>query len=767
MVNLIPQRHVGPRAFLALPIGVCGFLVTFTVIAHFVSAYAFTVPLTFLVLWFLLARHRQQPAPTEGSQCDSRWQSVFSFGVFFLVAGATLSLHSLWPDLHWENTGDKAGVEKLFNLSMHQSFLFGAGYPPEWIWASGEVSRYYMLPKILPGLASWLGRVVFGDPMTGGVQYLLSEAVLVGLSSGAVSAWVMLLLGALAPSSSVRHRIAVGVVLGLLVFVDSHGFALVHGLSQLIAGNEIDWWVLQKEIVQYTENQYPMWLIMLGDNHAYAQVIPFQITLWGTVFLLLLEKKLCLRLTTLVAFGAAAVFLSHVPSVLLNMVTLVPAAVCAICWEASRRNRPRVYALVGNFGVAAIGAALLIALNSKITGNTKHVFPPPEVVSPVLQFLSVQLWPLTWIALVATLTMAGGALTTVAFRRAWQLSYPTKAEAPLECISALAAWCLVICLYAERPAIAVAILLGIFFFVLILAARIAVEPDVHRSIAVFCGWVFGVWILPELLAIDNLEDNRILWIRFNMVLRFWPEGYYLIPFVVTIGLGASLLEALRSRGIATIFYGASALLFVLFSLAHIPAIQNRERRAETQQSIDGFRFVARETTYDAQIIEFLSHLPSTPRVVIAESCGTESYPAIPQSYSWPGRISAFSGRLAVCGWSRHAELHQPELQNSVGSEVLMRERNFRFHTALLRILSESGASLPGLLGGRALNREGKEISIAEATAILRTFGVTHLVFGEREEMVYGGVVLDQLAAVVRGQVVFRSSKANLGVIKVP
>jgi hypothetical protein len=696
---------------------------------------------------------------------------VFSFGVFFLVAGTTLYLHSLWPDLHWDNSGDKAGVEKLFNLSIHQSFLFGAGYPPEWIWASGEVSRYYMLPKILPGLASWLGRVVFGDPMTGGVQYLLSEAVLVGLASASVSAWIMLLLGAIAPSSSVRHQIAVGVALGLLVFVDSQGYALVQGLSQLIANKESDWWTLQREIVRYTENQYPVWLVILGDNHAYAQVIPFQVTLWGSVFLLLLEKELSLRLMILAAFGGAAVFLSHVPSVLLNMVTLVPAAVCALSWEASRRNTSRVVALGGNFLGAAIGAALLIVLNSTITGNTKHVFPSPDIVSPVLEFFSVQLWPLMWMGLLSTVAIAGGALSTAAFRKNWQLKSGTKAAIPLECLTALAAWGLVVSVYAERPAIAVALILGIFLFVLVLAARSSVEPEAQRSIALFCGCSFGVWILPELLAIDNLEDNRTLWIRFNMVLRFWPEGYYLIPFVVTIGLGAALLEALRSRSKATLFYGLTAVVFVSFSLAHIPAIKNRERRTQTQQSIDGFRFVARETPYDAQIIEFLSHLPETPRVVVAEACGTQSYPGVPTSYSWPGRISAFSGRPAVCGWSRHAELHQPVLQNSVSSgtssETTMRGRNIRFDTALLRILLEAGASLPGLMGRRPLDAEGNEISLGAAITTFRDFGVTHLVFGEREEQVYGSVVLDKLASVVRGSVVFRSGKPNIGVVQFP
>lgn len=762
VTRLLPSGITGPRTFLALPLGLTTFLVSFSIIAHIVPSYYCSLPLSFLFP-FLLTKVFTTRNPSEN---DSRSQNSICFLIFFTVLCITLYLHSLWPALHWDNSGDRAGVEKLFNLSIQQSFLYGHTFPPEWIWLSGETSHYYLLPKVLPGMASWLARVVANDPDAGPITYILSEGIFLGLISGSMTAWIMLLLNTVAPGASSFLKSGLSALLGILVFLDCHLSALYKGLGHLISQTPLNWWSLQEQVVQYTQNQYPLWLVMLGDNHAYLQIVPFQLSLWALTLLLLLETRVRVGLAILVGITGAAVFLSHAPSILLNSVTLAPALVSILLWERAQRNFSRVSVLLKNFMLAWAILIAAVVPNLTVTGDTKKVFPDSSVVSPFFQFLSVQFWPLLWIALVTVSILSAKKLTSIAFRKTLQDEDGVTSRSLLEWISILSVLAIAYSLYFERPAIGVALLLGLAAFTFVTASTSALTPERQRALAFWTAWTFGIWILPELLAIDNRADNRTLWIRFNIVLRFWPEGYYLIPLAVTVGLGSPLLSALEHKRTKRYFFSAGIFLCILFALSHIPGIQNRSVRAPEEPSLNGSQFIHSEAPHDAQIIHFLSHLPAFPKVVLAESCGTNLYPGVPVNYSWPGRISAFSGRLAVCGWARHAFLHQPVLLNDRNGVSETWGRLEFFEEAWLTILKESGVPLSKW---NALDRENffaDRPHVQNALEFFRQHGVTHIVYGDFETRAYGPVVLEKLAETVKGKIVFRASGAEMGVIEI-
>jgi uncharacterized membrane protein len=761
-VRLLPAELRAPRTFLALPLGLITFLTLFSIFAHYIPSYWVTIPLAALAPVGILSRIFPDAKDAQNGN------NLPCFTLFFLVAAATLWMHSQWPSLHWDNSGAKAGVEKMFNLSIQQSFLHGSTYPPEWIWLSGEVSRYYLLPKAFPGLASWIARTLFLDPQAGGYHFLFSEALYVALAASSFAAWIIVLMGLCAPRASLSTLGVVGVTTGALSFLCTHYFGFMHGLTRFFSGTSLSWWELQEQVVHYTQNQYPVWLVILGDNHAYSQITMFQISCWACCILACIWGSFSPCLVVLGALSAASVYLSHIPSVLLNLVTLLPGILTFLLIEGVRRNVGWVGASISNLLMIGLGTALLIFPNSTITGDTKWVIPSANIASPLFSFLSVQFWPLLWLTFVVVLCGMAHTISTQGLRAVWQLHphYPTKYQLEKLILPILGG--LVVGVLSGRPALfVVGVCSGVVLLFGSSTDRVA-EPSRQRILAVLAAWTFGLWILPELLAIDNRADNRTLWIRFNIVLRFWPEGYTLLPFVITAAFASPLADALtscwwRSRfGIA--YVGASAILIALFSVSHIPGIKDRAAHIGVPPSLNGYSFLEREAPYDYQVIQYLAQLPSSQKVVIGEACGTWRYDKVPVNYAWPGRISAFSGRTAVCGWSRHAELHQPRLDHAWRGSHSTRDRFLAYEDALLTVYRAAGAALPSWSESQKEEWLGPITNVTRSRGILAELGVTHIVYGEREAAAYGALPLANLARSTNGAVVFQVPGTEYGVV---
>lgn len=468
------------------------------------------------------------------------------------------------------------------------------------------------------------------------------------------------------------------------------------------------------------------------------------------------------------ALSAASVFLSHIPSVLLNLVTLLPGILTFLLIEGVRRNIGWIGASLSNLLLIGVGTALLIFPNSTTTGDTKWVIPSSDIASPLFSFLSVQFWPLIWLAFLIALCGTAHTISTQGLRAVWQLPphYLTKYQ--LEKLIIPVVFGVVVGWLTGRPALFVVGLCSGIVLLLGSATNRVVEPTRQRILAVLAAWTFGLWILPELLAIDNRADNRTLWIRFNIVLRFWPEGYTLIPFVTTVAFASSLADALTSRWwrsrFGIMYAGVSAILITLFGVSHLPGIKDRATHIGVPPSLNGYSFLEREAPYDLQIIQYLAKLPSAPRVIIGEACGTWRYEKVPVNYAWPGRISAFSGRHAVCGWSRHAELHQPRLDHPWRGSHTTRDRFIAYEDALLMVYRAAGAALTSWSESQKNEWLGPISNVTLGRQILKELGVTHIVYGEREMSAYGPIALANLAIATNGQVVFQVPGTEFGVV---
>lgn len=746
-VRLLPAELRLPSRFLELPLGVIVFLVSFSLTAKLIPNYLLAFPISILAP-YLAARLAASPPKQRFSKDDA-----ICFAIFASVATLTLYLHRAWPAIQWENSSDRAGVEKLFNLSLNQSFLFGEGFPPEWIWLGGEKASYYLLPRVLPGLSAWLARIAFGDPSTGGVQFLLWEAILAGLSASCVTAWSMALLGLRAGSAHIPAIRTIAAALGVFTFFAVHLHGVRLGLSALFSATDVNWWAYSDQVVRYTSNQYPVWLILLGDSHSYAQVIPFQLTLWALLVLTACQTQLNRRLAGLCGLAASAVFLAHFPSAVITLVVWGPAIAMLALRAAIRRHTGALETLISNTAFSLLCALILAFPNWRVAGQTKVLVPPSNVTSPLLQFLDVQFPVLLWIVTCLASLISARALTTL--RAEW-----VARREVVEWVLALSLFSVFASLSVERPAIGIALCVGVILAAAAhVTARDSEEPASCLSVALALSLAV-MWIFPELVAIDHTADNRTLWIRFNVVLRFWPEGYYLIPFVSTFCLGGALVRALDSKVARTRFGGIMAVGCLVFALSQLPAIWNRDRRSPESASIDGFRFLRESHGADWKVISYLARLPETPRVELGEACGARVYPGTPSDYAWPGRIAAFSGRAAPCGWARHALLFQPKLSNGEDTWANLRS----YETAWLRVLLEAGAPLHKWSEEERLRFGSESPHLDAALATLRSLGITHLAYGELEQINFGRLDLSRLAAVTRGSIAFDAG-GGIGVLK--
>ena len=150
----------------------------FALSAAIFGSYSISFPIAVCLLIAIgyLARDSQKSERQSALEHDSfsRWSQRLPWLVFFAVFLFYAGIRANYSYINFNNNGDEAGVEKLFNLSLQQSFLYGESYPPEWVWLAGEPIRYYIFLKSIPGLASWLARVLFEKAASGGIFFIVS-----------------------------------------------------------------------------------------------------------------------------------------------------------------------------------------------------------------------------------------------------------------------------------------------------------------------------------------------------------------------------------------------------------------------------------------------------------------------------------------------------------------------------------------------------------------------------------------------------------------
>lgn len=667
----------------------------------------------------------------NGGEVFSKFQNLIPWGLWCTIFLFYILIRAQYSYLNFNNNGDEVGIEKLFNLSLQQSFLYGKSYPPEWIWLAGEPIRYYIFLKSIPGLASWLARAVFNNAQTGGAFFILFEAINAALAPALVTAWII----KFGKSSKNQSAISVcAILLGLFCFFGTHFQAVYLGLNAFFTHSQLDWWKLSSEVIPFTDNQYPIWFLISGDSHAYMQIYFIQVLFWGG---LLYVASLARRsFVSAAALGviAAALVLSNPGSVLVDLSVIAIFAPVLIVYLSIAKDFSRIKFLVLHATIALLSALLFLALLYAPSGSIKIVYPARELLSPLIGFLNLNFSILAWMLLI----FFHPSVRLGVIERFKKLSAAREWIYVLTIIFAISFY------LVDRPALSVMVVLAALTWLVLFHSELQLRQQIFLLFAVCC---FGVWILPEVVAFDHLLDNRTAWIRFQMSLRFWPEAYFLIPFALTLAALDHIGSIKISRG-WSIF---CSVVIGLFLISHIPGISNRiSRSRQAGASLDGFAEFARRYPVDNAIVEFLRALPDNPRVVIAESCGVGDV-RVPVDFAWPGRIAAFSGRVGVCGWARHAMLYNNPLRQVGFRDTLVEERLGNFLKAQLGFFGALSSS----------NFDQAKMNLG----MLKAFSVTHIVFGQFEKSFFPNFTLDRVPAALGVRVVFKATD-GMGVLAI-
>lgn len=696
-------------------------LLLFSLVARVVPAYGLALPLVaclFLgIAW--LCRRNAPPAAWD------RRADALLFGVYAVVFAGLLALRAGWPSLYWDNDVVHAGTEKVFNFSMIQAYLFGRGYPPENLWLAGQPLDYYVLLHALPGVTAWTWRALTGDAAAGGTLFLGSDVFLLVAGSLALSAWARALCTATDPVMSSRSAnvLSLGLGLGVLLSVNARAVALA--LGALLGGPHPAWFELEREAAPFTYSQYPFYLLLQGDHQAFQRIFVLQVGLYATFALLLAAPRLLWPRALLCAALASAVVLAHTGSALLDALVMVPAAVVVAIHWWRRRDTGRLRALAANAGAAA-GAALLLSLPALLHGSGQAVtwhWVGTRLASPLWGFIVAQAGPLL---LFAAACSAG----VCARCNQERLAHDARRRWPIACAGVV-----VVLGAAGRPGAAVAAACALLVW--FCAPRSSGSGEDRTPYVALAACTFALWLFPEFVAVDLANRRADDWLRWNLALRFWLEGHYLVPLAAVVAFAPAARRALANRRYAAVLGAAAVLLGGVWSATHAYAAWDRKVRTNDVAGLDGTAFLAREFPCDAAVAGHLGAEPGPVR--IGELCGTGDTDArMPVAYGWPGRIAAFSGRPGICGWTRHAEQSSARLPDTSPTGPFLHER-FRVYEsefAKALVAAQRGESSPS------------------SRALFDRLGVTHLVLGNQEQRLYPGVTGDRLAAATGGQVEF-------------
>jgi uncharacterized membrane protein len=294
---------------------------------------------------------------------------------------------------------------------------------------------------------------------------------------------------------------------------------------------------------------------------------------------------------------------------------------------------------------------------------------------------------------------------------------------------------LIACLAFVRGGAAVA--LACVVGTIVLAPRQSSAGEDRLAFVALGASVFVIWLVPEFLVCDLASRNVVEWKRWNFAMRFWLEGYYLVPFLAVLAFGPALRDALRARPYRRSLAAMAVVVVGLCMTTHVYSVADRRARTPDVPGLDGAAFLARQFPCDAAIAAELAGL--TRPVRVGELCGTgDAVPGVPGSYGWAGRIASFSGRPGVCGWTDYMREFTPRLRgtSATGRWTWVRfyeyERNLR------------DAYVAALHGGVA----------HESRAFLDALNVTHVIVGDQEVRLFPGLTGRNLARALGGQVVF-------------
>jgi hypothetical protein len=771
-----------PLVSVSLSAGFALVLTAFTLLARLNSNYEVTIPLLIIgasilstLLWYFTT---DRSFNHHILSWDLRADGVI-LGASSLLLLVSISIRSNWPSIFWDNILNRNGSEKLFNLSLIQSFIFGQSFPPENLWNLGEQIDYYILLHTLPGLTAWGWRVLTGDPSAGGVLFVFSDAFLLVWGSVALMSWGYSLLGQFSPKLTRRQALIIALSLGIGVFLSVHASAIVRVFQALFFGVSFGGWSsLQDYVIAWTKASYPFWTLLMGDNHAFIRIHFLQISFISSFLLLLSAERFHPARIFLTAVLAAAVLLAHPGSVMLDALIGGPAAIAMITVLSLQKLWTKLANVITNLlGTTLLAGALsLPRILETQPPITNWYWVETSLASPLAGFISLQCAPLLFFALAASTAWinssnrrrrtgwfsAAFALIALSFFGyqanslislgliIWTgaLLWPDnpQAVATRHCSRwpiigrGLALVAILALVILGRPAAALALICAS----LILVTTPRTTPQ-SLSLMALGSCLFLIWIMPEFLVVESplVRDAAGLGKRFNITMRFWLEGYYLIPFTAVL-LWSPLYPEIFSRSNARRSYATiSIIIATLWIITHGWAVADRIRTVDDEPGMNGAAVLSRLAPHDAAIVTYLQKLPNS--IHIGELCGTgEIISGLPAHFDWPGRIAAFSARPGLCGWTNHVWQFGTRLRNPspTGSWSWVRFREYERHLQAVYTAAISGSHMP------------------ESLTFFGSLGITHLIVGEGEQRFFPLLNTLGLAKAIGGTVVFEGEKGT-------
>ena len=605
-----------PLYSISLTIGPPLGLLLFSLLARVNPAYEVTVPAVLLVLSLVgwLAWTQGGPARAGGSALpghswDQRADGLL-LKVFAIVLVLAVWLRSTWPGIHWESSVARMGSEKLFNFSMIQAFLYGRGYPPENLWSAGEQIDYYVLLHALPGLAGWGWRNLTGDAGAGSILFVFSDAFTLLWGSFSLAAWCYALMRLFNPALSRRQALMISLGVGLGVFFSMHLNGIYTTLNELLRGTGTGWWWnLENNVIAHAVTQFPFWIFIQGDHHAFQRIYFIQIAFFGSMILLLSSRDVAGARVFLCGCLATALLLAHPGSVLLDLIVFVPTLTLIGMTRVLKQNWPGSKTLLANAGLFGV-LTLLLSLPALLDTQRPDVtwyWVEREIASPFQGFLSAQFAPLLFMAAACAAAMFAGL---------WPLERNAFTGKRL--------WVVLIAvlglLLAGRGGAAVALACS----ALVWLGYPRQSGDIGQidtlPLVTLAAVTFLIWFFPEFSVAEFTHLGGGANKRFNVTMRFWLEGYYLVPLLMTLVWVPAYPAAFANRRFVTGLVTVATLVGGFWLMTLSVAVYDRIRRTPDMPSIDGAAFMNREFPRDMAIIRYLRVLPEPVR--LGELCGT-------------------------------------------------------------------------------------------------------------------------------------------------
>ncbi|MEY4064388.1 MAG: hypothetical protein RIR26_596 [Pseudomonadota bacterium] len=628
----------------------------------------------------------------------------------------------LFSDIHFDPNA--YGAEKLFNLSLQQSFSFGSSYPPQSLWLAGESEAYYILPRILPGLMTHLSnQFSLLDFRAAGIFFHLSDTFYDALA-------IFTLMGA-AHFFLEGSKVTPVVRGGLALFAGLFPFLAVPARAvQQAFQSSINFWSLSR-IIPNTINEYPFWNYLFADNHAHSNASFLDIAVHWLMLLVVFRASQFARdiqILVGIALGvcASALFMSQSSSVLVvGVVFILPWVVKAI---DSRRTGE-----LGAFmrtSLWAAGSAFVCSVTDIISRSQPHVlwhWVPPRLATSGSDFFNVNFSLLFFTLL---LVVAGISKSKI------QVLWCHVKFLPSILVVSLTPWAL------GYPSVTAALVLASLIALIVIDFS---QPDWIQISALIAGFslifIFHEWVAANF---DMGADN----IRLNTVFKFQYTSFFIWPLFIVFAWTLKP-HVISRRRVLSVGLPLVSLFVVVSVVAQSATFRNRLEVPPSQGGSSGFEFLQNTREADLDIIRFVHDLPS--RVVLVEECGM---PPKATAYSVAGRISAYSGRAALCGWGMHSFIHL---------DTFKAEK--RHGQSVWKYLTEINENMTKVYSVEEGNDAVKLKNAQSALARLVGEGATHLVFGEFEKSLHEKTSLQAIQFATGGRIVFQ--KDGFGVVALP